>query len=599
MNFNPLVSIVIPVYNGGNYMREAIDSALAQIYTNCEVIVVNDGSTDEGETERIALSYGDSIRYFFKPNGGVASALNKGISEMRGEYFSWLSHDDIYLPQKVEAQISALTNEDHTSIVYCSYELIDKYSRYNGEVVPSSAYAKSKLQVPLFPLLRGLINGCTLLIHKKHFDRAGFFDTALITTQDYELWFTIFRDAQIIYLEEKLVRTRVHATQGSKTIKCHMDECENLWISMMTRLTEDEMCAIEGNPYAFYKRTEEFLRKYTSYEKAISKAMELASSHEQDMLRRVTECTVSVIIPFHNRLNLLIESVKSVVYQTHPHVEIILVDDGSTEDLSPLHEIIQGDSRIHLLHQEKKGASAARNRGLQEASGEYIAFLDSDDLFNQDKLRIQLEFMYRNGLAFSHTSYRRILMDGTPSEVIHSGTYSGIVFPKITGCFAIATPTVIIRKDIIMKTNLFPENIHIGEDLCAWIDLLYKHECGGLDQPLTDVRISPNTTALCNNKQRIGLTNILQYLLSQPEYAKYETELYELCKLIILTFPLSQKKKLPMMDYLFDRYIRKNSTLYYLRNHFAENFFNESRAIIIFQKIWQKMAHLGKKERKQ
>ena len=83
----PLVSIVIPVYNGGQYMREAIDSALGQTYPNCEVIVVNDGSKDDGQTEAIAMSYGDRIRYFSKPNGGCGSALNVGIANMRGVFF--------------------------------------------------------------------------------------------------------------------------------------------------------------------------------------------------------------------------------------------------------------------------------------------------------------------------------------------------------------------------------------------------------------------------------------------------------------------------------------------------------------------------------
>ena len=101
MVFNPKVSIVIPVYNGSNYLREAIDSTLAQTYRNIEVIVVNDGSDDEGKTKTIARMYGDKIRYFSKVNGGVSSALNVGIKEMTGEYFSWLSHDDIYMPEKV------------------------------------------------------------------------------------------------------------------------------------------------------------------------------------------------------------------------------------------------------------------------------------------------------------------------------------------------------------------------------------------------------------------------------------------------------------------------------------------------------------------
>ena len=92
----PLVSIVIPVYNGADYMREAIDSALSQTYPHIEVLVVNDGSTDSGATAAVARSYGDKIRYFEKKNGGVSSALNYGIRNMQGSYFSWLSHDDVY-----------------------------------------------------------------------------------------------------------------------------------------------------------------------------------------------------------------------------------------------------------------------------------------------------------------------------------------------------------------------------------------------------------------------------------------------------------------------------------------------------------------------
>ena len=122
--FAPKVSVVIPVYNGANYLREAIDSALSQTYSNIEIIVVNDGSNDKGETRNIALSYGDKIRYFEKENGGVSSALNLGIREMTGEYFSWLSHDDSYKPQKIENSIrylSTFENRDRLIVMCGSY----------------------------------------------------------------------------------------------------------------------------------------------------------------------------------------------------------------------------------------------------------------------------------------------------------------------------------------------------------------------------------------------------------------------------------------------------------------------------------------------
>ena len=131
----PKVSIVIPAYNASNYLAEAIDSALAQTYPNTEIIVVNDGSRDDGATERIALSYGDKIRYFHKENGGSSSALNTGIANMTGEWFSWLSHDDLYVPHKVETQIRYLNGLDvseeelYRQVLFSASDLIDGEGR--------------------------------------------------------------------------------------------------------------------------------------------------------------------------------------------------------------------------------------------------------------------------------------------------------------------------------------------------------------------------------------------------------------------------------------------------------------------------------------
>ena len=108
--YEPKVSIVIPAYNAANYLAQAIDSALSQTYNNVEIVVVNDGSKDDGETERIAKMYGDRIVYISKENGGSSSALNCGIRAMSGEWFSWLSHDDLYYPNKIEDQITLIND---------------------------------------------------------------------------------------------------------------------------------------------------------------------------------------------------------------------------------------------------------------------------------------------------------------------------------------------------------------------------------------------------------------------------------------------------------------------------------------------------------
>jgi glycosyltransferase involved in cell wall biosynthesis len=123
----PLVSIITPVFNGEKYLREAVDSALSQTYQNTEIIIVNDGSTDS--TEEIILAYGNKVKYFKKKNGGVSTALNLAIRKSKGEYISWLSHDDVYLPKKIEDQIAEISQlVDKNTILYGNWDYINAFS---------------------------------------------------------------------------------------------------------------------------------------------------------------------------------------------------------------------------------------------------------------------------------------------------------------------------------------------------------------------------------------------------------------------------------------------------------------------------------------
>ncbi len=210
----PKVSIVIPVYNGANYMREAIDSALAQTYSNTEILVINDGSRDNGETERIAQSYGEQIRYLAKPNGGVATALNLGIESMTGEYFSWLSHDDVYLPNKVEHQMRFLQSlQNPQTIVYSDYQLIDAKSRVFSSVTIADTVSTNAL----YDLVaHQAIHGCAMLIHKDAFKKCGNFDVSLPTTQDYDLWVRMAQVLPFQYCPGIIIQSRQHPEQGSR-----------------------------------------------------------------------------------------------------------------------------------------------------------------------------------------------------------------------------------------------------------------------------------------------------------------------------------------------------------------------------------------------
>lgn len=221
--FMPKVSIIIPVYNGSNYMREAIDSALNQTYENIEVIVVNDGSCDNGKTEEVAVSYGDRIRYIKKENGGVSSALNVGIKNMTGEYFSWLSHDDKYEPGKIENSVKYLDKFQNREklIALCGAYYINGKSEKIRDMVfrfEKNKIYSGKEMIEHF-LTYGGVDFCCMLIPKAAFDECGYFNEDLRYNQDLLEQYQLFCGGyeMVADIDNKDVMYRLHAQQTSKT----------------------------------------------------------------------------------------------------------------------------------------------------------------------------------------------------------------------------------------------------------------------------------------------------------------------------------------------------------------------------------------------
>lgn len=228
---------------------------------------------------------------------------------------------------------------------------------------------------------------------------------------------------------------------------------------------------------------------------------------------------ISVIIPFHNRLEWTCQAIKSVLCQTMQDFEIILIDDGSTDDLSRLSSYLQ-NKKINYIRQENKGVASARNRGLENASGEFIAFLDSDDLYFPDKLERQLLAMRQYPLIpLSHTSYNRMDKTGKYIEQMHSGKFSGKVYPEIYTFCPIATPTVMIRRAVYVENHLrFEEKISIAEDIVFWTEFAKRSDILGIDEPLTKVRIDDQSAFSDYQKQIVGFKNILKYGIEKDTF---------------------------------------------------------------------------------
>jgi glycosyltransferase involved in cell wall biosynthesis len=196
---------------------------------------------------------------------------------------------------------------------------------------------------------------------------------------------------------------------------------------------------------------------------------------------------VSVIIPTYNRRAMLLEAIDSVLAQSTPAFELIVIDDGSTdgtgenEHLRRLAETI----RIRIDRIDHRGPAAARNRGVAIARSPLIAFLDSDDLWSPTKLERQLAFVRDNpGCAISQTNEIWIRNGRRVNPGLRHRKRAGDIFIDSLRTCLIAMSSVMIRTDLFRSSGGFDEHMTAAEDYDLWLRILIDHEAGLLDEPL-------------------------------------------------------------------------------------------------------------------
>lgn len=213
------VSIVIPVYNAEKYLDECITSALEQTYGDVEIIAVNDGSKDN--SLEVLKKYSNKIKIIDKKNGGTPTALNAGIRVMTGEWFKWLSADDVLLKPAIESLIletKKLGPESQSTIFYSNYNLIDHSSNIVGKFIEPNYNNLSTFEKNVILLDNYYGNGITSLIHKSLFDQFGLFDENIGFQEDYEFWLRccLLHGCKMHLVLEILANYRVHEEQLTK-----------------------------------------------------------------------------------------------------------------------------------------------------------------------------------------------------------------------------------------------------------------------------------------------------------------------------------------------------------------------------------------------
>ena len=216
----PLVSVVIPAYNCAPFIGESLDSVYRQTYRNWEVIVIDDGSTDE--TRAILAPHTGRIRYFYQENRGTAAARNAGVRQARGELIAFLDNDDIWLPEKLERQVQVMQGSPECGLVFTDGIMFMADGTRRGPVIPSRldawiathltedpAVAKGDIFRNLF-LANEISSASSVMVRRECLERAGGFDEAVVIADDYDLWLRIARAHAVAVILRCLYMWRWH-----------------------------------------------------------------------------------------------------------------------------------------------------------------------------------------------------------------------------------------------------------------------------------------------------------------------------------------------------------------------------------------------------
>ncbi|MCD7819443.1 MAG: glycosyltransferase [Lachnospiraceae bacterium] len=423
------LSIIIPVYNAEKYLHQCLDSVLGQSLRDIEVICVDDGSTDSSGEILKEYAAGDSrVRVLRQQNKYAGAARNYGMSVARGEYLHFLDSDDYVLDYAYEAiyKMAAANNLDCLKFRSVPFDMQQNETIYNH------IYMFTRLNRNDFNrLLRA--DADDALYHISVVPWNGIYRRAFLQKHDIQFntlfcindrsfcWRVITNAERIMLSKDRLVVHRVgqpgslvgkrarHFDCQFQSIKITGSQLEldqidpEVCRSVMQREFSDlqiwfrRFCGDKEYGPAILSDTEQFVRDYDGLcPELLAEAYDMALKHvsngdnapsstkpERIFYDPCPSPKISVIIPVFNVQNYLHECLDSITKQTLPEIEIICVDDGSADASGTiLKEYAAVDKRIRMIEQENLYAGAARNRGIREARGEYLLFLDADDFFD-------------------------------------------------------------------------------------------------------------------------------------------------------------------------------------------------------------------------
>jgi glycosyltransferase involved in cell wall biosynthesis len=423
----PDISVIMSVYNGAKYLKEAVHSILQQTHQNLEFVIVDDGSTDDTWSVLTSLKDPRIVLEKNANNVGLAASLNKAVRVAKGRYVARMDSDDISLPHRLEKQFAFLEDHPECGAVGSSFYEIDE----NGKIVGITRVPTESSEIRALLREQNCIGHGTVMMRKDVLLTCGGYDERFKYAQDYDLWLRMSEKYEMANIEEPLYCWR------------STDSCIS-----NSRVAEQKM-------YANMALSEARQR--------LQKPLEL---------RQITAMPiVSVVIPTFNRPDRLQQSIRSVLNQTYQNVEIIVVNDGGTPSENIVCQLAPG--AIYVRHDKNRGLAAARNTAIKLARGKYIAYLDDDDRFLPQHLETSVTFLEKNGVSVVYTdAYRvhEIPRRGQYVEVKRDVPYSfDFSEDRILVENFIPVLCVVHERRCLDEVGLFDETLPCLEDWDLWI----------------------------------------------------------------------------------------------------------------------------------
>jgi O-antigen biosynthesis protein len=424
---SPAISVIMAAHNAADFLQEAIDSILKQTYPNFEFLVVDDASTDE-TGEILSRCDDPRIRIFTNHEKlGPAGSRNRALRAARGPYIAIMDADDISLPHRLEIQIRFLESHPYYALVGSSYYVIDRKNevqRIVDVLTNSDAIQEGLLQQNWF-------GHSTVMMRKDAVQALSGYDEEYYYSHDYDLFLRMSEQFRLSNIGEPL-------------------------------------CYWRSTPEAISARKKEEQRHYAERAvlAAIKRRKEIGAAPDKPL--------VSVIVPTYNRPDMLGETLQSILRQTYPNIEILVVNDAGASVEGVIASLDPGVRIRYLQHDRNRGLAAARNTGIRAARGMYIAYLDDDDVYYPDHIETLVRFLETSEYSVAYTdAYRahQLIRSTNHYEITQRDLPYSFDFDSNKFLFENYIPVLCLmhRKKCLDTVGLFDEALKRTEDWDLWI----------------------------------------------------------------------------------------------------------------------------------